>query len=44
MMEDYERAQLVITEFDVEDVITTSGITPSVDPLLKYDKYEGLLS
>lgn len=30
-MEIYERAQLAITEFDVEDVITTSGASP-VDP------------
>ena len=30
-MEIYERTKLVITEFDVEDVITTSGISP-VDP------------
>ena len=30
-MEIYERARLTVTEFDVEDVITTSGISP-VDP------------
>lgn len=32
--EQYERAEIIITEFDQEDVITTSS------PL---DKYEGLL-
>ncbi len=26
--ENYERLNLVITEFDTEDVITTSGVTP----------------
>ncbi|MBQ3265697.1 MAG: hypothetical protein IJH07_07960 [Ruminococcus sp.] len=25
----YERAELIITEFDTEDVITTSGVTPT---------------
>lgn len=30
--ETYERMSLVITEFDVEDVITTSGVTPGPGP------------
>ena len=29
MKETYERMSLVITEFDTEDVITTSGLAPS---------------
>lgn len=28
----YERENLIITEFDTEDVITTSGITPDPQP------------
>jgi hypothetical protein len=28
----YERENLIITEFDAEDVITTSGITPDPQP------------
>ena len=32
-MKEYERTELIITEFDVEDVIVTSGI-------VKYDEYE----
>ena len=30
--ETYERMSLVITEFDTEDVITTSGVTPGPGP------------
>lgn len=29
----YERVNLIITEFDTEDVITTSGITPDPQTL-----------
>ena len=29
----YERENLIITEFDTEDAITTSGITPDPQPL-----------
>ncbi len=29
----YERENLIITEFDTEDVITTSGITPDPQPV-----------
>ena len=29
----YERENLIITEFDTEDVITTSGITPNPQPV-----------
>ena len=29
-MESYERASLVVTEFDAEDVITTSSSVPNV--------------
>ena len=39
MMEDYERIKMIITEFDEEDVITTSGVEP-----LRYNPYEGMLS
>ena len=28
----YERENLIITEFDTEDVITTSGVTPDPQP------------
>lgn len=46
-MKTYQRASLVITEFDVEDVITTSGITPdTTDPQdnpYPYDPYEGII-
>ena len=50
-MKTYQRASLVITEFDVEDVITTSGITPepttpdTTDPQdpFPYDPYEGII-
>lgn len=38
-MEEYERTELIITEFDVEDVITTSGLEP-----FRYTTYEGMLS
>lgn len=27
----YERTIIIITEFDTEDVITTSGITPQIE-------------
>lgn len=45
-MEIYERTSLVITEFDVEDIITTSGMTPeTTDPQdpFPYDPYEGII-
>ena len=45
-MDEYERTELVITEFDAEDVITTSDISPIPSPpalSLKYDKYEGYM-
>ena len=32
MQKIYKRADLVITAFDVEDVITTSGVIPPVTP------------
>ena len=38
-MEDYERTELIITEFDSEDIITTSGLEP-----FKYSIYEGFLA
>jgi hypothetical protein len=28
MKEEYERIDLIITEFDIEDIITTSGAIP----------------
>ncbi len=34
---EYQKLELIITEFDTEDVILTSGVT---DPDL--DKYEGI--
>ncbi len=46
-MDIYERASVVITEFDVEDVITTSGIIPDTtnppDDPFPYDPYEGII-
>lgn len=30
----YERENLIITEFDTEDVITTSGIAPDPQPVV----------
>ena len=36
-MTDYDRTKLDITEFDVEDVITTSGQS---DPPIPMDPYE----
>ena len=46
MTEEYERTELIITEFDNEDVITTSGIADPTEPPLtfKYSKYEGTLT
>ena len=32
MQKQYERIKLNITEFDVEDVIATSGVVPGDDP------------
>ena len=32
MKETYERLALDVTQFDVEDVITTSGVEPSPNP------------
>ena len=32
MKETYERLAMDVTKFDVEDVITTSGINPSDEP------------
>lgn len=32
-MEKYTRAQIVITEFETEDVITSSGIVPGEDDM-----------
>lgn len=40
-MDNYERTKLIITEFDVEDIITTSGEDP-VSPPPAYDPYEGI--
>lgn len=34
----YERVNLIITEFDTEDVITTSGITPDPQPSLRAER------
>ena len=40
MKDTYERAEIVVKEFDAEDVITTSGAeqTPTS---IHYDDYEG---
>lgn len=32
MQKQYKRIELTVTEFDAEDVITTSGVAPDVDP------------
>ena len=39
--ETYERLLMDVTEFDTEDIITTSGLTPS-NPDFKPDSYEGV--
>lgn len=36
-MTNYERTQLEITEFDIEDVITTSGESNSPIPMDPYE-------
>ena len=36
-IEEYERLELTVTEFDVEDTISTSGLSGGTTP----DKYEG---
>ena len=36
IIETYERARLTVTEFDEEDVITTSAVTPTV-PVGEYE-------
>lgn len=38
MKYEYERTDLTITEFDIEDKITTSGASPTPGPLGKYEK------
>ena len=40
--ETYERLQMDVTKFDVEDVITTSGVEPGGNPRpdLPKDRYE----
>ena len=38
MKEEYERIEIAVTEFDSEDVITTSEMEP-----LRYSKYEGIV-
>ena len=45
--EAYERLELDVTEFDIEDIITTSGIgpggggdEPSTEPTQSLDPYE----
>ena len=38
-IETYERTELVITEFDIDDIITTSGVISDTAPT--QDKYEG---
>ena len=39
--ESYERLSMDVTQFDAEDVITTSGLTPS-QPDFKPNDYEGV--
>ena len=38
--ETYERLTMDVTKFDVEDVITTSGVGPSTDPDYDWGDYE----
>ena len=38
--ETYERLEMDVTQFDIEDVITTSGVGPSTDPDYIWDPYE----
>ena len=38
MKYEYERADLKITEFDIEDEITTSGQESQTDPVSKYER------
>ena len=42
MKETYERLAMDVTKFDVEDVITTSGLTPDVKPDFNPGSYEGV--
>ena len=36
----YERENLIINEFDTEDVITTSGVTPDPQPTVLKREWE----
>lgn len=37
MKPEYVRENLILTEFDTEDVITTSGVTPDTSTLMVTD-------